>query len=353
MAQTHLLGPWIRRFLLEYVVNERHLARNTQLSYRDTLRLLLPFVSETIRQPLDQLAIDQLSPPLVQQCLGHLEQQRGCTVATRNVRLAAIHALARFIALHSPEHVAWCGELRAIPFKKTASSPLAYLDKAEMDALLEAPHRQTAQGRRDYVLLLFLYNTGARASEAAQVTVADLSLTSPPSVRLVGKGNRVRHCPLWMKTAQSLTPLIMNRARSEPVFRNRRQQPITRFGIRALVQRTVATASQHLPALRDKLVSPHTIRHYVGFRTMSRRLQKRRLRRRPTRHRRDIVRGCYGGPGVGSRTDLVEARDRKSSASGIRRSYPSFSVSRSVPNRRLGDLQTMSSGCVSILRTTS
>ena len=225
------------------------------------MRLLLPFVSETIRQPLDQLAIDQLSPPLVQQFLGHLEQQRGCTVATRNVRLAAIHALARFIALHSPEHVAWCGELRAIPFKKTASSPLAYLDKAEMDALLEAPHRQTAQGLRDYVLLLFLYNTGARASEAAQVTVADLSLTSPPSVRLVGKGNRVRHCPLWMKTAQSLTPLIMNHARSEPVFRNRRQQPITRFGIRALVQRTVATASQHLPSLRDKLVSPHTIRH--------------------------------------------------------------------------------------------
>jgi len=261
MAKTHLLGPWIRRFLLEYVVNERNLARNTQLSYRDTLRLLLPFVSEAIRQPLDQLAIDQLSPPLVQQFLGHLEQQRGCTVATRNVRLAAIHALARFIALHSPEHVAWCGELRAIPFKKTASSPLAYLDKAEMDALLEAPHRQTAQGLRDYVLLLFLYNTGARASEAAQVTMADLSLTSPPSVRLVGKGNRVRHCPLWMKTAQSLTPLIMNRARSEPVFRNRRQQPITRFGIRALVQRTVATASQHLPSLRDKLVSPHTLRH--------------------------------------------------------------------------------------------
>jgi len=261
MAKTHLLGPWIRRFLLEYVVNERNLARNTQLSYRDTLRLLLPFVSEAIRQPLDQLAIDQLSPPLVQQFLGHLEQQRGCTVATRNVRLAAIHALARFIALHSPEHVAWCGELRAIPFKKTASSPLAYLDKAEMDALLEAPHRQTAQGLRDYVLLLFLYNTGARASEAAQVTVADLSLTSPPSVRLVGKGNRVRHCPLWMKTAQSLPPLIMNRARSEPVFRNRRQQPITRFGIRALVQRTVATASQHLPSLRDKLISPHTIRH--------------------------------------------------------------------------------------------
>jgi integrase/recombinase XerD len=195
MAQTHLLGPWIRRFLVEHLVRERNLARNTQASYRDTLVLLLPFVSQEIKQPLDRLAIDQLSPDVVQRFLGHLEQQRGCSVATRNQRLSAIHALARFIAVHSPEHIAWCGEMRAIPFKKTSKPHLAYLDKPEMDALLAAPNRHTAQGRRDYALLLFLYNTGARASEAAQVTVSDLELQRAPSVRLLGKGNRIRYCP--------------------------------------------------------------------------------------------------------------------------------------------------------------
>ena len=91
---------------MEHLVRERNLARNTQTSYRDTLVLLLPFVSQEIKQPIDQLAIDQLSPEVIQRFLGHVEQQRGCSVATRNQRLSAIHALARFIALHSPEHIA-------------------------------------------------------------------------------------------------------------------------------------------------------------------------------------------------------------------------------------------------------
>jgi site-specific recombinase XerD len=261
MAQTHLIGPWIRRFLVEHLVRERNLARNTQASYRDTLVLLLPFVSQELKQPLDQLAIDQLSPDVVQRFLGHLEQQRGCSVATRNQRLSAIHALARFIAVHSPEHIAWCGEMRAIPFKKTSKPHLAYLDKPEMDALLAAPNRHTTQGRRDYALLLFLYNTGARASEAAQVTVSALELQRAPSVRLLGKGNRIRYCPLWTATVQALTPLLVHRTDSDPVFLNRRQQPITRFGIHALLQRTVAVASQQVPSLRTKSISPHTVRH--------------------------------------------------------------------------------------------
>jgi integrase/recombinase XerD len=223
--------------------------------------LLLPFVSEEIKHPLDQLAIDQLSPHVAQRFLGHLEQQRGCSVATRNQRLSAIHALARFIAVHSPEHIAWCGEIRAIPFKKTSKPHLAYLEKPEMDALLAAPNRHTAQGRRDHALLLFLYNTGARASEAAQVTVSDLELQRAPSVRLLGKGNRIRYCPLWTATVQALTPLLVHRTDSDPVFLNRRQQPLTRFGIHALLQRTVAVASQHMPSLRTKSISPHTVRH--------------------------------------------------------------------------------------------
>jgi integrase/recombinase XerD len=261
MAQTPLLGPWIRRFLLEHLVRERHLARNTQASYRDTLVLLLPFASQEVKQPIDHLAIDQLSPEVIQRFLGHLEQERGCSITTRNQRLSAIHALACFLAPHSPEHIAWGSDIRAIPFKKTAKPHLTYLDKPEMDALLAAPNRHTAQGRRDHALLLFLYNTGARASEAAQVTVADLALQPAPSVRLLGQGSRVRSCPLWTATVQALTPLLVQRTASDPVFLNRRQQPITRFGIHALLQRTAAVASQQVPSIRTKPMSPHTVRH--------------------------------------------------------------------------------------------
>jgi site-specific recombinase XerD len=135
-----------------------------------------------------------------------------------------------------------------------------------MDALLKAPNRQTAQGRRDYALLLFLYNTGARANETAQLTIADLCLThspdaSPSSVWLRGKGNKLRRCPLWPETVAVISPLIHGRQETEHVFLNRRSQPITRFGIHTLVERHVGRASQSCPSLTDKRVSPHTIRH--------------------------------------------------------------------------------------------
>jgi integrase/recombinase XerD len=142
-------------------------------------------------------------------------------------RLAAIHALARFIGLSSPEHIVWAGLIRAIPFKKAPQTQVTYLEKAEMDALLGAPNRATAQGRRDYALLLFLYNSGARADEAARLTIADLQLAAMPKrpaslVLLHGKGNQTRRCPLWDQTVEELTPLIEGRGRGEQVFLNRR-----------------------------------------------------------------------------------------------------------------------------------
>lgn len=261
MRNANLLGPWIRRFLLEHLVGERNLAINTQASYRDTLTLLLPFVAKRARQMVDRLLVEQVSSSQVRLFLLHLEKERGCSVATRNQRLSAIHALARFIALHSPEHVAWCTEIRSIPFKKTAKPVMSYLEKSEMDALLETPDRTAAQGFRDHALLLFLYNTGSRASEAAQVTGGDLNLQGAYSVRIVGKGSKVRHCPLWSMTVNSLTFLTAGRAPTERVFLNRRKQPITRFGIHALVKRYVAKAADRMPSLRTKPVSAHTIRH--------------------------------------------------------------------------------------------
>jgi integrase/recombinase XerD len=190
-------------------------------------------------------------------------------IVTRNQRLAAIHALARFVGEHSPEHISWCAQLRAIPFKKPATrAVIPYLDKSEMDALLAAPDSQTAQGRRDQALLLFLYNSGARASEAAQLLIADLHL-SASYVTILGKGDKKRQCPLWSATVRALSALITGRSQSDNVFLNRAGHPITRFGIHTLVERYVDRLQATMPSLATKRVSPHTIRHYLPFRTMS------------------------------------------------------------------------------------
>ena len=149
MRDERLLGPWVRQFLLEHLVAERNLSRNTQTSYRDALALLLPFASKRGGHAIDRMTVEDLTPSMVRKFLDHLEHDRQCSGVTRNQRLATIRSLARFIGIRSPAHVAWCAEIRATPFKKTAKTVIGYLEKAEMDALLAQPDRRTPLGDRD------------------------------------------------------------------------------------------------------------------------------------------------------------------------------------------------------------
>lgn len=263
MHRHELLGPWVRRFLLEHIVAERNLSANTQRSYRDTLAMLLPFLSAQTGRPLDCLEVIDLSASCVRLFLTHLEQKRRVSVTTRNQRLAGIRSLARFVAERSPQHVAWYGDVKTVAFKKTIRNLICYLEKPEVEALLAVPDRTTIAGQRNYALLLFLYNSGARASEAASLCSADLDLspTATPSVRILGKGMKERRCPLWKKTATELAQLVEGRSPRERVFLNRRGQPLTRFGIYNLLKVCVERARKCTPSLLTKRVSPHTLRH--------------------------------------------------------------------------------------------
>ena len=266
MNNPTMLGPWIRRFLLEYLISVRNFSSNTQSSYRDTLCLLLPSMALQAKTAIDQLKVEDVSAERVKTFLLDLEQARHCSISTRNQRLAAICSLAKFIGLYSPEHLQWCGEIRAIPLKKGPRSMITYLVKTEMNALLKASEGILPQQRRDHALILFLYNTGARADEAAQLTIANLNLAhvsgrEHSSVDIRGKGNKLRCCPLWAQTVNEITSLIKDRAPTERVFLNRCGHPITRFGVHALVERYVQKASKQMPSLGRKHISPHCLRH--------------------------------------------------------------------------------------------
>ena len=155
-------------------------------------------------------------------------------------------------------------QLQAVPLRRVDHPAVPYLEKAEIDALLVTPDRRRRQGQRDYALLLFLYNTGARADEAAHLTRGALDLGRPASVRILGKGRKMRLCPLWNHTAQVLREFLGDRLDGSPeasVFLNVRGQCLTRFGIYAVVERLVARAATRMPSLKTKRVSPHSVRH--------------------------------------------------------------------------------------------
>lgn len=266
MKNSSALGSWIRRFLMEYLVGERNLARNTQQSYRDAVRLLVVFVAAKTHKKVDELLIADIDADLLRAFLRHIEEKRKCSIASRNQRLAAIHALAGFIAERCPEYLDWCAQLRTVKSKRSAPIPVCYLEKPEIDALLDAPNPATILGNRDRALLLFMYNSGARADEAAKLCIDDLNLHSGAdstlsSVCLHGKGGKSRICPLWASTTAILRNLVAGRIGKEPVFLSRRLQPLTRFGIHEIVKRYAQAAISRIPDMRKKRIGPHTIRH--------------------------------------------------------------------------------------------
>jgi len=259
-----LVSPWVRRFLVEYVIGERNYSVNTQHSYRDMFRLFLPFAAKKCRCAIERLPLLRIRPKVVRDFTRHLETARHSGPSTLNQRLTALRAWACFVGTNSPDHLEWSRQMRSIHFKKHAPAPMNYLNKKEMKALLAAPDQRDAQGFRDYTLLLFLYNTGARASEASHLVVNDLDLVVPMVV-LHGKSRKVRHCPLWKVTATALRQLVDNRAASQAVFLSERGGPLTRFGIHTLVERYAHRAAVQTPSLRTKRVSPHTIRHATAM----------------------------------------------------------------------------------------
>jgi site-specific recombinase XerD len=266
MSDKNILGPWIRRFLLEHLPNDRNLARNTQKSYRDAVRLLIVFASAKLHKKADRLLVDDVSADLLRIFLRYIEEKRGCSIPTRNQRLAAIHALAGFIGEQSPEHLEWSAQLHTVGFKRSTHAPVCYLEKHEIDALLAAPDQTKRLGCRDHAMLLFLYNSGARADEVAQLDVGDLTLQSggnstPSSVRLRGKGGKVRTCPLWSSTSAELKEIIAGCDGKRRVFLGRCAKPLTRFGVHDIVTRHARVAMTRVPEMQKKRIGPHTIRH--------------------------------------------------------------------------------------------
>jgi len=259
------LSRALREFFQDHLPKVRGMSPHTVTSYRGALVLLLRFVAQRCRCPVVELDFAQLSPDEILAFLRHLETERQNSAATRNARLAAIHAFARFAATRDPEHLELCQRILAVPFKRANQRIVEYLDADEMAALLAAPDRSVPDGRRDYALLLTLFNTGARVMELLGVRPSDLQLVRPLQILLRGKGRKERLCPLWPTTVETLRELLAERAVSpsatEQLFRSHRGEPLTRFGVRYLVQKHASAASSVVHTLAAKRIHPHVIRH--------------------------------------------------------------------------------------------
>jgi len=262
MTGSRPLGPLVHSFFLDHLVAVKGLRPASVRSYRDTIRLLLCFVASDRGTKITKLSLQDLSFERVLGFLRYLEGDRRNHVRTRNQRLAAVHTLFDYIASREPEMLGVCQQVAAIPMKRAAPAETHFLERDEIEALLRHLPRVGRLALRDRALLLFLYNTGARVQEAADLRAGHLKLGEAALVRLHGKGDKWRTCPLWRQTAALLAELLDSLdappAADAPVFRSTTGEALTRFGIYKIVRRHAG----HLDDTRAKRrVSPHIFRH--------------------------------------------------------------------------------------------
>ena len=270
MKNDIYLSKYVRSFFEDYLSYRRNLSHATIRSYRDAIKLLVPYAAVQTKRSVARLLVTDIKPSLVVAFLTHLEKGRNNSTQTRNHRLVVLHRLFEYIAMREPTLAEHCRSILDIPQKRNRELPeITYLERGELEALLGAIDTKTPLGQRDHAMLLFMYNTGARVQETADAKISWISFQPPCKVEILGKGRKWRTCPLWDSVAEILKMHLHKRkasaTREDHLFINRYGRPITRFGIWNITEKYKKKAAITMPSLEGKRITPHVIRHTTAM----------------------------------------------------------------------------------------
>ena len=267
MKASSNLALLIEGFFTKRLIAQRRASPHTIASYRDMFRMLLGFAEKRLGRAPSKLALDDLNAPFVAAFLDELERKRANGPRSRNLRLAAIRSFFHYAALEAPEHSALIQRVLAIPRKRHTRPLLDFLIRAEIEALLSVPNRQTWVGQRDHAFLLVAVQTGLRLSELTGLRQQDVALGTGAHVRCLGKGRKERATPLTKPTSRVVAAWIKRQGHdgSAFLFPSARGGRLSADAGQSLVARYVAAAQKVCPSLAKKRVSPHVLRHTAAM----------------------------------------------------------------------------------------
>lgn len=262
---TLTLGAILYSYFEQDLKLSKGLLPSSVHSYRDTIRLFLHFVAQDTHLKITRIPLSELTSDRVLRFLQFLEGQRHNHIRTRNQRLAALHTFFNYLAIRVPEMMVEAERVASIPHKRVSPPQTFFIERDEIDMLFSKLPQKGHFALRDRTLLLFLYNTGARVGEVANLRVVNLSLESQPQVHLHGKGDKWRTCPLWTETGKLLTQLLKenyhNPKPEHPVFISHKGEALTRFGIYKIVRRHTGILEKKNTNGKLQKITPHTFRH--------------------------------------------------------------------------------------------
>ncbi|MDE1675101.1 tyrosine-type recombinase/integrase [Nocardia gipuzkoensis] len=257
------ISATLQNFFTERLVKHRHVSPRTVASYRDSLKLLLGFVSQRTKKPPADLDWSDLDVEAITAFLDYLEHERNNSPRTRNLRLTAIRSLFTYASLRHPEHAELIQRVLAIPPKRFDKQLVAFLNRTEIDAMLAAPNRDRWEGRRDHALLLVAVQTGLRVAELIGLNCGDITLGAGANLRCLGKGRKHRAVPLTTPTQRVLRVWIAERGgdADQPLFPTRTGRRLSADAVERLVRRHATTAARSCRSIRPAELHPHVLRH--------------------------------------------------------------------------------------------
>lgn len=255
-------------FLGKYLPGQKNVSPNTIESYATTFKLLLCYCEKEKKVKPEYLTLSFLTHDLIIGFLDWIEQERKCTISTRNQRMVALHSFFRYVQKESPENLYEIQKILNIPNKKGPKTIVSFLTGDEMKILLEQPDTATSDGRRDFVLLVILYDTAARVQELIDLKNKDVRISNPAVITLTGKGNKTRQVPIMEKTRKLIESYLANQEVNNAIskgenylFVNQKKQKLSRWGISYIINKYVELAKQNPKFTVPFPVTPHVFRH--------------------------------------------------------------------------------------------
>jgi integrase/recombinase XerD len=257
----------LQNFFCHRLITQQNVSPQTIASYRDTFRLFFQYAQKKIKKAPASFQLTDMNAQLVLDFLDHLENERSNAERSRNLRLAAIRSFMKYASYHDVGSLSNIRKILAIPHKRFDRPSFEFLSPEETEAIITSTDKTTFSGHRDYVMFMTLYNTGARVSEIIRLQVNDVCVNDKAFIIIHGKGRKRRSVPLWKSTVKHMKEWIFRLSSDDnaPAFPNRNGRPLTRSGVEYRLGLAIKSASERLPELRNRKITPHTMRHTTAM----------------------------------------------------------------------------------------
>ena len=193
-----------RAYLHDFMPAVRNQSDKSVAAYKQSLNSYLSFLDTTKGLTEGQVTFDAFNRSYVKDFVGWL-QDKNYASKTINLKLTAIRSFLKYCADEDFELRGVYNDVCTVKKVKEEKKPIEYLQPAATKAILASYDTRTAKHRRNRMILILLYDTGARVQELSDLSLSSLHLDMPnPYITLIGKGRKTRNVPIMDKTVAHL-----------------------------------------------------------------------------------------------------------------------------------------------------